>query len=569
MNGFEYLQILLFIIALITIAPPLGLWIGQVMSGERHFLSPVLSKVEQLIYKLSGIDPQAESTWTDYLKGLLAFNAIGFLICYTILVTQAGLPLNPQNFANLPWHLAFNTAVSFVTNTNWQSYTGEAALSGLSQMVALSVQNFVSAATGIAVFVALARGLGKRPTSTGFINSNIGNFWVDLTRSTLYILIPLSVVMALVLVSQGVLQNLSGYTEAVTLEQAKILIPQGPVASQIAIKQLGTNGGGYFNANSAHPFENPTPLTNFLEMLAILLIPAALVFTFGRMIKSQKQAVTIFIVMFLVWFFGLGVSVYSENIMNPVTQTAAALEGKETRIGVANSLVWATATTVASSGSVNNMHSSLSPLSGAIAMFNMMLGEVIFGGVGAGMYGMLLFCILTVFLAGLMVGRSPEYLGKRIEAAEIKMALLGILGPCALILIGSAVSSVYPDALSSLSHKGPHGFSEILYAFTSAAANNGSAFGGLNANTPYFNVVLGLVMLVGRFVVIIPALSIAGSMAAKKIAPVSAGSFATDSGIFGILLIGTIIIVGALTFLPALSLGPIVEHFVMLKGQTF
>ena len=569
MNGFEYLQIILFLIALITIAPPLGLWIGQVMSGERHFLSPVLSKVEQLIYKLSGIDPQAESTWVDYLKALLAFNGVGFLICYFILVTQAGLPLNPQSFANLPWHLAFNTAVSFVTNTNWQSYTGEAALSEMSQMVALSVQNFVSAATGMAVFVALVRGLSKRPTSTGFINSNIGNFWVDLTRTTLYILFPLSIVFAVVLVSQGTLQNLSGYVDAVTLEQAKIQIPQGPVASQIAIKQLGTNGGGYFNANSAHPFENPTPLTNFLELLAILLIPAALTFTFGRMIKAQKQGVTLFIVMLLVWLFGLGVSVYSETRLNPVVQSAAALEGKETRLGVANSLLWSTATTVASSGSVNSMHSSLSPLAGGVAMFNMMLGEVIFGGVGAGMYGMLLFCILTVFLAGLMVGRSPEYLGKRIEAPEIKMALLGILGPCAVILIGTAFSAVYPDALSSLSHKGPHGFSEILYAFTSAAANNGSAFGGLNANTPYFNVVLGLVMLIGRFVVIIPALSIAGSMAAKKIAPTSAGSFSTDSGIFGILLIGTIIIVGALTFLPALSLGPIVEHFVMLKGQTY
>lgn len=569
MNSSEYLQIILFIVVLVAAAPPLGWWMAKALNGETTFLTPLFRGLENLIYRISGVDSKRDMNWVDYLGALLAFNAVGFVVTYLILVFQVNLPLNPQKFAGLPWHLAFNAAVSFVTNTNWQSYSGEAVISYFSQMCALAVQNFVSAATGLAVFLALARGLARKPSSTNVPSWSLGNFWADMVRSVLYVFLPLSLVMAVILVSQGVLQNFSSYIEATSLEGIKHLLPMGPVASQIAIKQLGTNGGGFFNANSAHPFENPTPLTNLLEMLAILWIPAALTFTYGRMAKASRQGLTLFVVMLLVWLTGLAMSVYSEGHHNPIFNSANLMEGKETRLGVANSLVWSTATTVASSGSVNSMISSLSPLSGGIAMFNMMLGEVIFGGVGAGMYGMLLFVLLTVFLAGLMVGRSPEYLGKKIEAPEIKMALLGILGPCAAILIGTAISCLLPEALSSLGNKGPHGFSEILYAFTSAAANNGSSFAGLNANTTYFNVMLGLVMIIGRFVVIIPALAIAGSMSIKKITPPSAGSFSTDSGIFGILLIGTIIIVGALTFLPALSLGPIVEHFMMLKGQSF
>ena len=436
-------------------------------------------------------------------------------------------------------------------------------MSYLTQMLGLTVQNFLSAATGIGVFLALVRGLTRKQEWT------LGNFWVDVTRSTIYILLPLSIVMAVALAGQGVIQNFSSYTEVATLEGAKQSIPAGPVASQVAIKQLGTNGGGFFNANSAHPFENPTPFANFLEMLAILLLPAACVFAFGRMVRSRRQGWTLFIVMFSVWFLTLVGSLFAEYATNPIFQQSGIMEGKETRLGVVNSLIWSTATTVASNGSVNAMHSSLSPLAGGLALFNIMLGEVIFGGVGAGMYGMLLFVLLTVFLSGLMVGRSPEYLGKKIEANEMKMAILGILGPCACILIGAAVSAVLPVALGSLGNKGPHGFSEILYAFTSAAGNNGSAFAGLNANTVYFNLMLGLTMLVGRFVVILPALAIAGQLVGKKISPPSAGTFATDTPIFGVLLIGVIVIVGALTFLPALSLGPIVEHFLVINGQTF
>lgn len=555
-------QIFVFVIALIILSPILGLFMARVFEGKKTFLHPLLGWLEKLTYKAAGVDDKAEMNWKEYFKALLMFNFLGFLVVFILQMIQGSLPLNPQALPNVSWHSAFNTAVSFMTNTNWQGYSGENTLSYLTQMLGLAVQNFVSAATGAAVFLAMVRGLAKKGIT-------LGNFWVDITRCTVYILLPLSLVMAVILAGQGVVQNFSHYHEVTTVEGAKQVIPQGPAASQVAIKQLGTNGGGFFNANSAHPFENPTPFSNFLEMLAILLIPAAMTLTFGHLVGSRRQGWTLFIVMFLVWFATLVLSMSSEYTTNPLFHLSGIMEGKETRLGVANSLIWSTATTVASNGSVNAMHSSLSPLAGGLAMFNIMLGEVIYGGVGAGMYGMLLFVLLTVFLSGLMVGRSPEYLGKKIEASEMKMAILGILAPCACVLLGTAVSVLLPVALSSLSSKGPHGFSEILYAFTSAVGNNGSAFAGLNANTPYYNIVLGMMMLIGRFVVIWPAMAIAGTMANKKIIPASAGTFATDTPIFGALLIGVIVIVGALTFLPALSLGPLVEHLLMIHGQSF
>jgi potassium-transporting ATPase potassium-binding subunit len=563
MKSSDIFQVILFVGALVTLAPILGVFLARIFKGDKTFLTSLLGWLEKLIYKIAGLNPNAEMNWKEYAKSLLVFNLIGFAFLFLLQISQKVLPLNPQGFENLSWHLAFSTAVSFVTNTNWQSYGGEATMSYLTQMLGLTVQNFVSAATGISVFLVLVRGLIQKQ------NSKLGNFWVDLTRSTVYILLPLSVVLAIVLTHEGVIQNFDPYQKLQTVEGQEQIIPGGPAASQIAIKQLGTNGGGFFNTNSAHPFENPTPFSNFLQMLSILLIPAALTFTFGQMVGSMRQGLTLFLVMFSVWMAGLTISISSEYQTNPVLGVSGVMEGKETRFGVINSVIWSTATTVASNGSVNAMHSSLSPLSGGVAVFNMMLGEIIFGGVGAGMYGMLLFVLLTVFLSGLMVGRSPEYLGKKIEAFEMKWAILGILGPCAVILVGAALSSVLPTALTSLSHRGPHGFSEILYAWTSAAANNGSAFAGLNANTPYYNLMLGLAMLIGRFVVIIPVLAIAGNLASKKIIPQSQGTFATDSAIFAILLVGVILIVGALTFLPALSLGPIVEHFLMLNGQSF
>jgi len=556
-------QIAIYVVFLIGLTPPLGAFMYRVFEGEKTFLTPIFGFLELLTYRAAGVDQREEMGWKDYLKALLWFNVFGFLATFLLQVFQQSLPMNPQNLPGVSWHSALNTAVSFVTNTNWQGYGGETTMSYFTQMLALAVQNFVSAATGIAVFLALARGILRKTSGS------IGNFWVDLTRSTVYVLLPLSIVMAIVLVGQGVVQSFKPYVDIVTMEGAKQSIPLGPAASQIAIKQIGTNGGGFFNANSATPMENPTPLTNFLEMLALIMIPAALTYTYGRYAKSQRQGWTIFLVMFLVWFSGLLISLYSEFMINPVFQLSGLMEGKETRIGVVNSLIWSTATTVASNGSVNAMHSSLSPIAGGVAMFNIMMGEVIFGGVGAGMYGILLFVLLTVFLSGLMVGRSPEYMGKKIEAAEIQMAILGILAPCAVILLASAASAVLPIGLASLANKGPHGLSEILYAFTSAAGNNGSAFAGLNANTVYYNVMLAIAMLVGRFVVIIPCLAIAGSLVKKKISPPSAGTFATDTPIFGALLVGVIVIVGALTFLPALSLGPVVEHFLMIKGRTF
>lgn len=560
---FDFLQIIIFLGLLIGLTPVLGNYMYKVFTGEKHPMSVPFGWLERLIYKLVGVDSSEETNWKSYAFGLLTFNLIGFLFVFLLQIMQGYLPLNPAHLPNVSWHLAFNTAVSFMTNTNWQSYSGETTLSYLVQMLGLTVQNFVSAATGIAVLLALSKGLSRKTTD------KLGNFWVDLTRSTLYVLLPLSILLAVFLVGQGVVQSFDSYQTAHTLQGSEQVIPMGPAASQIAIKQLGTNGGGFFNANSTHPFENPTPLSNLLEMLAILLIPAGLTFTYGKMVGSKRQGWTIFIVMFILLVVGLTISLYSEYSANPVFGHLPLMEGKETRFGITNSVIWSTSTSAASNGSVNSMHDSLSPLAGMVAMINIMLGEIIFGGVGAGLYGMVVFIILTVFIAGLMVGRSPEYLGKKIEAFEVKMAILAVLAPAMVILLFSAGASVSQLGLSSLNNAGPHGLSEILYAFSSAAGNNGSAFAGLNANTVFYNLLIGFGMLIGRFGVIIPILAIAGSMAKKKITPTSAGTFKTDNWLFIALLIGIILIVGGLTYFPALSLGPIVEHLLMNNGITF
>lgn len=562
MNGYDYFQVFVTLLVLVILAPLIGRWMFRVFE-DQNFKVGFIQKFETLFYRFTGIDPQEEMDWKCYGLAVLIFNFIGFVFLFLIQFFQSQLPLNPQNLADVSWHSAFNTAISFVTNTNWQGYSGESTMSYLTQMLGLTVQNFVSAATGIGVVLALVRGLTQK-SSRG-----LGNFWRDLTRSTLFVLVPLSFLLALALISQGVVQNFSTYTQAVGLDGISQVIPQGPAASQIAIKQLGTNGGGFFGVNSAHPLENPTPLSNWLQLIAILLLPASLIFTFGEYAKSRRQAWSIFIAMGTLLLVALTVSLAAEYGANPVLGQSAIMEGKETRFGVTNSVMWSVFTSAASNGSVNSMHSSLSPISGGVAMFNIMLGEVIFGGVGAGLYGMFLFVLLTVFLSGLMVGRTPEYLGKKIEASEIKMVILGVIIPSAAILIGAGLSSVLPIALSSLANKGPHGLSEILYAFASAGGNNGSAFAGLNANTIYYNLALGVVMLLGRFGVILPVLAIAGSMALKKQTPQGPGTFTTDSPLFVLLLIGVVIVVGGLTFLPAMSLGPIIEHFLMNMGRSF
>ncbi|MFZ1682517.1 MAG: potassium-transporting ATPase subunit KdpA [Candidatus Zixiibacteriota bacterium] len=559
----DLLQVFIYAAALVGLGYPIGLFIARVLEGKRTFMSPVFGWMERLIYRVCGVDPAQEMKWTQYAIGLLAFNFFSFLIVFVLQLVQTWLPMNPQHLANTSWHLAFNTAVSFMTNTNWQAYAGETTMSYFTQMVGLAVQNFVSAATAVAVLVALIRGFRRKSSAT------IGNFWADLTRSTIYIFLPLSIVFAIFLVSQGVVQSNAPSAEITTIEGATQTIPLGPAASQIAIKQLGTNGGGFYNANSAHPLENPTPASNFLEMLALLLLPAAFVVAFGKLMGSMKHARVVFVVMFLIWGAGLGLSLWAEFGSNQVVHQTALMEGKETRFGVTNSIIWSVSTTCASNGSVNAMHSSLSPIAGGIAMFNILLGEIVFGGVGCGVYGMVLFVLLTVFLAGLMVGRTPEYFGKKVEAREVTMVIVGVLAPSAAMLILSGASAVLPFGLSSLANKGPHGLSEIMYAFASGVGNNGSAFAGLNANTPWYNVTIGLAMLIGRFGVLIPTLAIAGSMAAKKISPPSGGTFATDTPIFGVLLVGVIIIVGALTFFPALSLGPIIEHLLMGAGTAF
>lgn len=563
MQNADFVQLCAFFLLLTVTTPILGRYMAKVFEGQTTLLHPVLGPLERLIYKISGLDPHEDMDWKRYASALVCFNLLGIVVVFLIQVLQGVLPLNPQRLPGVPWDTALNSAVSFVTNTNWQSYAGETTMSHLTQMLAFGAQNFVSAAVGMAVAIAFARGIA-RASSKG-----IGSFWADVVRAIVYVLLPLSVVMSVILMSEGVVQTTAANVEVTTMEGAKQTLPLGPVASQVAIKQLGTNGGGYYNANSAHPFENPTPLTNFLQMFAIFLIPAALTFTFGSIVRARKHGWVIFGAMLAMFAAVLCVSLVAEFSNNPVLNQAGVMEGKEVRFGVFGSTFFAMVTTAASCGAINALHSSLSPLTGGMALLNMMVGEVIFGGVGAGLYGMLLFVIMTVFLAGLMVGRTPEYLGKRIEAKEMTLVILAILAPSLMILVGTGVSVVLPTALSSLGNAGPHGFSEILYAFTSAAANNGSAFAGLNAGTTYYNLVLALVMFVGRFGVIVPVLGIAGHLAAKKYTPPSPGTFEVDTALFAVLLIGVILIVGGLTFFPALSLGPIIEHLLMLQGRTF
>jgi K+-transporting ATPase ATPase A chain len=565
-NG--WIQIALFCLAIIVCVKPLGLYMARLFEGERTFLSPVLGPVERGIYRLCGVKPNEEQHWTTYTIAMLVFSIAGFLSLYLIQRLQVLLPFNPQGMAAVTPDLSFNTSISFITNTNWQSYGGETTLGYLVQMLGLTVHNFLSAATGIALALALIRGFARRSAKT------VGKFWVDLARCTLYVLLPLSLLMALFLVWQGVPQNLGAYTQAVGLEGVKQMIAQGPVASQEAIKMLGTNGGGFFNVNSAHPFENPTGLTDFVELWSILAISAALTYTFGRMVKDARQGWAIFAVMGLLFLGGLGITYWAEGQGNAAVAAAHVtqvgnMEGKEVRFGVANSALWATATTDASNGSVNAMHDSFTPLGGLIPMINIELGEIVFGGVGSGLYGMLLFAIVAMFVAGLMVGRTPEYLGKKIEAKEVKMAMLAILILPLSILGFTALAVINKAGLAGPLNSGPHGFSEILYAFTSATGNNGSAFAGLTANTVFYNTTLGFAMLVGRFLFIVPMMTVAGSLAAKKIVPVSAGTFPTHGGLFVGLLIGVILIVGGLTFFPALSLGPIVEHLAMQAGTFF
>ncbi len=563
MNEFDFGQIVVELILLVGGTVVLGRYMARVFRGERHLFTPIFGGIERATYRFAGVDPAEEMNWKAYTIALLAFNAIGIVMVFLLQTLQGILPYNPEHLPGVPWDLALNTAVSFVTNTNWQSYAGETTLSPLVQMLGLTVQNFVSAATGIAVMLALVRGFIGRETSA------LGNFWVDLVRSTLYVLLPISIVFTMFFVGQGMVQSFATTAHVTTLEGAQQVIPLGPAASQIAIKDIGTNGGGFFGANSAHPFENSTPLTNAVITLFLLMIPAALVYAYGKMVGSTRQGWTLWWTMMALFLAVLSCSLWSEFHGNPLLHNLGAMEGKETRFGVSNSVVYSVATTSASNGSVNAMHDSLTPLAGGIALLNMMLGEIIFGGVGAGMYGMLVFVILTVFIAGLMVGRSPEYLGKKIEAFDVKMAVLALLAPSAAILIFTAIGAAIPAGTESISNPGPHGFSQILYACTSGAANNGSAFAGLNTNTLFYNVTLGIDILIGRFGIIVPMLAVAGSMAMKKITPVSAGTFPTDKPLFALLLIGVILIVGALTFFPALSLGPILEHLLMVQHKGF
>jgi len=570
------LQITLYFVALLLLAKPLGVYMAAVYENRPLFLKRLLGPLETGFYRLSGVNPEQEMGWKSYVAALLWFNVFGGLAVFALQMLQAYLPLNPQQMANVTVDSAFNTAVSFATNTNWQGYSGETTMSYLTQMLGLSVQNFVSAATGMAVLVAMIRGFQRAHADS------IGNFWADLTRGTLYILLPLSLVLALVLAGQGVVQTFKPYQTVPLVEQAENTtqtLAVGPAASQIAIKQLGTNGGGFFNANSAHPFENPTPLTNFLEMLAILLIPAALCHTFGTMVGDPRQGWAILSAMTLVLLSLLFVTVGYEQGGNPALtalgveqsvsedQSGGNMEGKETRFGIVNSAIWATATTAASNGSVNAMHDSFTPLGGMIPMWLIQLGEVIFGGVGSGLYGMLIFALIAVFVAGLMIGRTPEYLGKKIEAFEMKMAAVVILIPAFFILGGTALAVMVEAGKSAVANPGAHGFSEILYAFSSAAGNNGSAFAGLSANSPFYNIALAIAMLAGRYGIIIPVLAIAGSLAAKKTVPSTVGTLPTHTPLFVMLLIGTVVLVGALTFVPALALGPVVEYLVMVNGK--
>jgi K+-transporting ATPase ATPase A chain len=588
MTSLGVLQIAVYFGILLLLTKPLGLFMARLFQGERTFLHPVLGPVERLIYKLCGIREDAEQRWTQYAGGILSFSVVAFLFVYVIQRMQGLLPFNPQGFGGklVTPDLAYNTAISFVTNTNWQAYSGESTLSYFVQMAALAVQNFASAAVGIAAAVALIRGFARHQTD------KLGNFWIDLTRATLYVLLPISLAAALLLCSQGVIQNFRPYATVKTVEGATQTIPQGPVASQEAIKMLGTNGGGFFNANSSHPYENPTPLTNFLQVILIFMIPAGLTYTFGRMVGDTRQGWAIFGAMAAMFLVGVFVCYGFEQAGNPIlaklglqsaptaSQAGGNMEGKETRFGIASSALFATITTDASCGAVNSFHDSFTPLGGLVPMFNLQTDEVIFGGVGSGLYGMLLYAIVAVFIAGLMVGRTPEYLGKKIQQKEVKMAMLPILATSFLILVFTAVSVVIPfaknsywnatgPAIANLNNSGPHGFSEMLYAYSSASENNGSAFAGINANSPWFNLTTGLAMLFGRFMFIVPLLAVAGSLAAQKKVPSSSGTFPTHGPLFVGLLVATVLVVGALTFFPALALGPIVEHFLMHQGKLF
>jgi len=583
MTGNGILQIAVYFLVIVALTKPMGAYMAKVFAGERTWMHRLLRPLEAAVYKICGIDENGEQHWTRYAGGVLVFSLVGLLFTYLLQRVQQWLPLNPQGLGNVGADLSFNTAASFTTNTNWQSYTPETTMSYLTQMVGLATHNFWSAATGIAVAIAFVRGFSRHSAKT------LGSFWVDFTRANIYILIPLSVVGALLLASQDSIQNFDRYTKATTLEGAVQTIPQGPLASQEAIKMIGTNGGGFTNANSAHPYENPTPFSNFLQMVYIFIIPAGLTYTFGKMVKDTRQGWAIFAAMSVLFFAGVFVVYPFEQAGNPnlaklgiessatATQSGGNMEGKEVRFGIANSSLFTVITTDASCGAVNNAHDTLTPLGGLVPLVNIQLGEVVFGGVGSGIYGMLLFAILAVFIAGLMVGRTPEYLGKKIEQKEVKMVMLAVMVLEFTILGFAATGSVAHfakdswinppgPAIANLGNNGPHGLSEMLYAYTSGVGNNGSAFGGISANTPYFNTTIGIAMLMGRFLMLIPLLAAAGSLAQKKLVPVSAGTFPTHGPLFVGLLVGVVAIVGALTFFPALSLGPIVEHFLMHQG---
>ncbi|MFZ1134257.1 MAG: potassium-transporting ATPase subunit KdpA [Candidatus Korobacteraceae bacterium] len=596
LNG--WLQIALFLFAILLVTKPLGVYMARVFNRERTFLDPVLRPIERLLYRFTWVDENHEMRWTEYAVSMLLFSVVPMLLLYLIQRVQGFLPFNPQKFAAVPPDLAFNTAASFTTNTNWQNYAGEATMSYLTQMAGLAYHNFTSAAVGIALAIAFIRGVARRQKET------IGNFWVDMTRATLWVLLPICIVGALLLVSQGVVQNLRPYDKATLVESQQVphvgadgkpavdangkpvmdtvteqTIAQGPVASQEVIKQFGTNGGGFFNANSSHPFENPTPFSNFIEMFGIFAISAGLTYTLGRMTGSQRHGWAVWSAMAVLFLCGVTVAYWAEARGNPLltgvdqhvstTQPGGNMEGKEARFGIATTSIFETATTDASCGAIIGWHDSFTPLGGMVPLVNMMLSEVIFGGVGAGMYGMLIYIVLTVFIAGLMVGRTPEYLGKKIEAYDVKMAMLVALVFPLIILTFAGISSIAGFGTSSISNPGPHGLTQIIYAYTSQAANNGSAFGGLNGNTPWYNITGGITMLVGRFLMIIPMLAIAGNLAQKKYVPPSLGTFPVTTPLFTVLLMGVIIIVGALTFFPALSLGPILEHLLMGAGKTF
>jgi potassium-transporting ATPase potassium-binding subunit len=594
-TGQGLLQLALYLAVLTLLVKPLGAYMAAVFQGDSTFMSPLLEPVERLFYRVAGVDPARESDWKRYALGVLLLNFLGLLAVYVLQRMQGVLPLNPQGFGDVAPDSAFNTAVSFATNTNWQAYAGEATMSNLTQALGLAVQNFLSAASGIAVLIALIRGFTRRESR------DIGNFWVDITRSTLYVLLPLSFILALALAAQGVVQSFAPYQTATLVDPVVMrmpvttadgmpqsdaagepvmkdetvteqTLPLGPVASQVAIKQLGTNGGGFFNANSSHPYENPTPLSNFLEVLSILLVPAALCYTFGAMVGDRRQGWAVLAAMLAIFVPLLIGAFAAEQAGNPrfealgvdqaasATQPGGNMEGKETRFGIANSALWATATTAASNGSVNAMHDSFTPLGGMVPMSLMQLGEVVFGGVGSGLYGMLMFAIVAVFIAGLMVGRTPEYLGKKIDAYEVKMASIVLLVPPVLVLLGTAVAVTVPAATASVANPAVHGFSEILYAFSSAGNNNGSAFAGLATNTPFFNLALGVAMWASRYWLMIPVLAVAGSLAAKRATAVTAGTLPTHTPLFVTLLVSVVLLVGVLTFVPALALGPIVEH---------